>query len=118
MMQGDLTDPKYFDFISFAQYAVINDQMKKGAFVFNEDQGVDGDIAKGVISVTVRRDPSVTNDLLPGLHSQMVGDRILQWIVDRYNIQKDETKEGGVDKTCCAVQLAPRPSLSFVYTNL
>ena len=36
VMQGDLADPVYFDFISFAQYAVISDSMKNGKYDFIE----------------------------------------------------------------------------------
>jgi len=32
--QGDLTDPLYFDYISYAQYAVIGREMPKGQQVF------------------------------------------------------------------------------------
>jgi len=33
-MQGDFTDPLYFDYISFAQHAVIGREMPKGLQVF------------------------------------------------------------------------------------
>lgn len=36
VMQGDLADPSYFDFISFAQYVVLADKMKNGKLDFIE----------------------------------------------------------------------------------
>lgn len=35
-IQGFLTDPAYLDFISFAQYATINQEMRRGKLVFVE----------------------------------------------------------------------------------
>ena len=34
VMQGDLTDPAYFDFISFCQYASIASGMRRGRMIF------------------------------------------------------------------------------------
>ncbi|KAK9794616.1 hypothetical protein WJX73_010418 [Symbiochloris irregularis] len=34
--QGDLTDPLYFDFISFAQFATLNEEMRYGKQTFQE----------------------------------------------------------------------------------
>ena len=34
LLQGDLTDPLYFDFISFSQYATIGREMPNGQQVF------------------------------------------------------------------------------------
>ena len=36
VMQGDLEDPLYFDFISFCQYVTISNKMKQGLFQFVE----------------------------------------------------------------------------------
>ena len=36
MIQGDLADPLYFDFISFCQYAVIANKMRRGKVDFIE----------------------------------------------------------------------------------
>jgi len=33
-LQGDLTDPLYFDYISYAQYVVIGREMKNGLQLF------------------------------------------------------------------------------------
>lgn len=71
--QGDLADALYFDFISYCQYAVINQKMRDGKLEFVEQFDANGKTR------IVRRDPSVEdNSLLPGLHSQMVGDKILR----------------------------------------
>lgn len=34
VLQGDLTDPLYFDFISFAQFATLNEEMRYGKQTF------------------------------------------------------------------------------------
>lgn len=36
VMQGDLEDPVYFDFISFCQYVTISNKMRQGLFQFVE----------------------------------------------------------------------------------
>jgi hypothetical protein len=38
--QGDLADPRYFDFISFAQYATISNSMENGKLLFVERVGL------------------------------------------------------------------------------
>lgn len=73
VLQGDLADPVYFDFISFAQYVVISEAMKNGKYEFVEKVGADGN------STIVRRDPAlISNNDLPLIHSQRVGDAILK----------------------------------------
>ena len=42
VLQGDLADPVYFDFISFAQFAVIDEKMKVGKFEFVEKFDANG----------------------------------------------------------------------------
>ena len=70
--QGDLTDPDYFDFISFAQYATIAMAMRNGRDIFEEKVGAEGD------KRTVQRDPELKdNGRLPEEHARRVGDRIL-----------------------------------------
>ena len=36
MMQGDLTNPKYLDFISFAQHDTISQEMRRASTTFEE----------------------------------------------------------------------------------
>jgi len=80
VQQGDLTDPNYFDFISFAQYEAINREISKDPpFVFEEQQAVEvaEDQPQTFVPVVIRRDPSLTNDRLAPEHSRMVGSAIL-----------------------------------------
>lgn len=82
--QGDLTDPYYFDFISFAQYLTINRILTNDPpVVFEEQQAINKgvDLPNEFVKVIVRRDPSLTNDILLREHGKRVG-RI---IVDRLN---------------------------------
>jgi hypothetical protein len=80
VMQGNLNDPQYFDFISFAQYAVISNCFKNGKSQFIEKSGAEG------TSTVIRRNSSIvsSNDMLPDLHSKMVGATIFNYIVSTY----------------------------------
>jgi hypothetical protein len=85
--QGDLTDPYYFDFISFAQYKAINREMTiNPALVFEEQQPVDvgDDQPQKFVSRVIRRDPAITNELLPVEHSSRLGQRILDRFDERF----------------------------------
>ena len=81
VQQGDLTNPAYFDFISFAQYATINREIAKPETVFEEQQPVDvpeGEPQKFVSTVIKRK---VESALLPAKLDELVGDKVL----DRLN---------------------------------
>lgn len=81
VQQGDLTDPYYFDFISFAQYRTINRELTQDPpFVFQEMQPVEQQSDNGkanFVPVVVRRDPRLTNAMLVPTHSSKVGAAIL-----------------------------------------
>lgn len=97
VMQGDLTDPAYFDFISFCQYATLARGMRSGRIIFEELVDANG------TSVVVSRDPSLpqANALLPAAHSDRVGDRLLDWCLDRYdaNVRPEILPAGGATAT-------------------
>jgi len=79
-MQGDLADPVYFDFISYAQYAVISDKIKNCKLEFVEKVNATGD------TQIVRRDPIFSdNKMLPFVHSNLVGEKVLEYITETYN---------------------------------
>lgn len=81
VQQGDLTDPAYFDFISFAQYAAVNRFLSSPQNVFEEQQPVEvpeGEPQKFVPTVIKRK---VEKVLLPATYDEMVGEKIL----DRLN---------------------------------
>jgi len=97
VQQGDLTDPAYFDFISFAQYLTINRAIADPANIFEEQQPILEQSAKAAASndndssaptpqkfetVVVRR--TIPNDQLVDEHDQRVGTAILQFLEDRY----------------------------------
>lgn len=80
VQQGDLTDPYYFDFISFAQYETINREISENPpFVFEEQQPVEqgDDAPQKFVPVVIRRNPSLTNEMLGPEHSRLVGSAIL-----------------------------------------
>lgn len=69
--QGELSDPLYFDFISFAQYLAISKEIPDAAMVFTESPGVDKE------PVLVRRDPRLMdNEKLPAELYKYVGAAI------------------------------------------
>ena len=79
--QGFLTDPYYFDFISFAQYAVISRSVNQDPpMVFTEAQlepDAPDDRPSVFYDTVVKRDPELKNDMLAGQHSKMVGSAIV-----------------------------------------
>eukprot|EP00980_Cylindrotheca_fusiformis_P020298 scaffold7340_cov128-Cylindrotheca_fusiformis.AAC.1 len=80
VQQGDLSDPFYFDFISYAQYATINREITEDPpSVFEENQAIDEGEGKPMnfVDVVVKRDPSLTNAMLGPEHSRIVGSVIL-----------------------------------------
>lgn len=79
VLQGDLADPVYFDFISFCQYVTLGYSMQHAAQEFVEKVGADGE------NVVVRRNPQDSDDkMLPYIHSDLVGERILSSFYEKY----------------------------------
>ncbi|CAL5223952.1 g6555 [Coccomyxa viridis] len=70
--QGDLTDPSYFDFISFAQMATVSREIPKGQQEFEEFcEDCDGR------TKLVTRAPELrSNDSLPAAFERAAGERI------------------------------------------
>ncbi|KAL3684406.1 hypothetical protein R1sor_002428 [Riccia sorocarpa] len=79
---GDLTDPLYFDFISFSQFATISQEMQNGEVVFQEKIGANGE------TQVVRRDGNLTdNSKLPMAFIKRAGDVIYQRLVEGFEDQ-------------------------------
>jgi hypothetical protein len=103
--QGDLTDPYYFDMISFAQYKTINRELTQDPpSVFQEMQLAPEDQqtedGKGrFIPVVVKRDPSITNDMLVPMHSQKVGSKILDRLNEIFGDTDSKIPEVGADRS-------------------
>jgi hypothetical protein len=100
--QGDLTDPYYFDFISFAQYRTIYRDMSVDPLkIFEEKQpieqtvelkngGEENNVASTTTTTTttqefvtkiIQRDASIENSMLPQLHDEIVGSKILDKLI-------------------------------------
>ena len=95
VQQGELTDPNYFDFISFVQYASIADTMRRGKIIFEELQDAEG------TAVLVRRDPKLpaSNADLPAAHAERVGNALLDWLGETYpGITPKPPTAGGVTR--------------------
>ncbi|BBM99349.1 hypothetical protein MPTK1_1g20650 [Marchantia polymorpha subsp. ruderalis] len=76
---GDLTDPLYFDFISFAQFATISKEIQTGEVVFQEKLGASGELQ------TVRRDASlVDNAKLPTAFIERAGNIIYERLLEGF----------------------------------
>lgn len=94
--QGDLTDPDYFDFISFAQHASIAEAMRNGRQFFEEKVGAEGERR------TVQRNPDYAdNALLPAEHARRVGDKML--VSTRFSQMKQRGAGGGRSKVHISV---------------
>eukprot|EP01038_Epipyxis_sp_PR26KG_P005762 gene5762-7953_t len=79
MLQGDLADPAYFDFISFCQYAVISNKIRNGKSNFIEKFDANGNTR------VVRRSPAENDqESLANIHESIVGEKLLQFILDKY----------------------------------
>jgi hypothetical protein len=85
--QGDLTDPYYFDFISFSQYATIfRDVSINPSLIFQEQEAIvddaNPDSPQQFVTRVVQRRPEWSNNaLLPTIHDQLVGEAILNYFI-------------------------------------
>ncbi|KAL6764498.1 hypothetical protein V8C86DRAFT_2471112 [Haematococcus lacustris] len=80
--RGDLTDPLYFDFINFSQWAVIGQEMPNGQQVFKEFC----EECEGQRQV-VRRDSALAdNSLLPARFEERVGDALYSGLRDGFRV--------------------------------
>jgi hypothetical protein len=79
LMQGDLSDPAYFDFISFAQYATLTAGMRSAPQVFEEL--ID---ANGTSVVVTRPLDLADNTLLPQVYAERVGTALLSKLCEKY----------------------------------
>ena len=78
-LQGDLSDPFYFDFMTFVQLLVVGELMRSGEQVFVEATGADGE------QRTVRRDQRLAdNSLLPAEYGRRVGELIFSRLRDGF----------------------------------
>lgn len=78
-MQGDLSDPVYFDFISFAQYRTIAAFLRSPKRDFVERINADAE------SIYVRRNRLLDNDdILPEVFEHLVGSKIIDYVFGKY----------------------------------
>mmetsp|Transcript_19679 Transcript_19679/g.60874 ORF Transcript_19679/g.60874 Transcript_19679/m.60874 type:complete len:297 (-) Transcript_19679:106-996(-) len=78
--QGELSDPYYFDFVSFAQYDTINFELQSPRSVFEELRS-----AEGRTELVIRAN-GVRDDALARAHDARVGDAILNFIAHRASV--------------------------------
>jgi len=113
--QGDLTDPSYFDFISFAQYTTVNRALSDPPTIFEEQQpvenkddaGSDSSTPQKFETVVIRR--TIPNNQLLYEYDKLVGRAILQYIDDTY---------GGTDSRLPQFGGAGRPTITEVEASL
>ena len=88
--QGELSDPYYFDFISFAQYATVNRDITDNPAVVFEEQTpilVGEDDKQEFVATIIRRDPAfIDNALLPSRHDELVGTKILDRLNELFSL--------------------------------
>ena len=123
VQQGDLTDPSYFDFISFAQYVTINRALSDPATLFEELQPIIVETSNTKSSPDTSSSTSTTteelqrfetvvvrrhladNELVPE-HDKLVGQAILQYIDERYGDTDSRLPEfGGSGRTTIAADM-------------
>ena len=81
--QGKLTDPLYFDFISYVQFQTAAREIPNSVSVFEERSGAEG------TSKVIRRDPSLSdNKILPAVLAQRLGDTIYARL--RYGFEDED----------------------------
>ena len=93
VQQGDLTNPNYFDFISFAQYATISRDLSGNLpLIFEEQQPIETENIDNndnepqrFQNVIVRRSTDLKNSDLPSAHDRMVGTAILDYLNAVFN---------------------------------
>ena len=92
--QGELVDPYYFDFISFAQYATISRDLIDAPIVFEEQQGITvvEDEPQVFVAKVIKRDPSLQGDVsfLRKKHEELVGVKILDKLNETFEGTKSE----------------------------
>ena len=104
--QGELVNPYYFDFISYAQYATIfRDISNDPAVIFEEQQPVTvgEDEPQQFVTKVIRRDPLISNSMLAKKHDEIVGTKILDKLIEKF---------GGTASAIPAIIEGSRPSIS------
>lgn len=117
VLQGDLAQPEYFDFISFSQYATLSYSIVKSQKVFTEVSGPFGKERK-IINEVIQRNPLLTStETIVKVHSAAVGDSILDFILTTFpssitpkvslsnSTNSSPTKSGSVDSFLKDAQL-------------
>jgi hypothetical protein len=79
VLQGDLADSVYFDFISFAQYATLSWALRNGRLNFIEKYNAQGDT-----QVVNRATKLANNSLLPFAFRRLVGNKVLRFMFAKY----------------------------------
>ena len=112
VQQGELTDPNYFDFISFAQYTTISRDVSGNPPMILEEQQpvtVGEDEPQRFENVIIRRKDDIPNEDLPIVHSKLVGEAIL----DRLN-----TLFQGTASAIPAIPSKSRPDSTVVLASV
>jgi hypothetical protein len=106
VQQGDLTDPYYFDFISFAQYKTINREITLDPpMIFEEQKGIDQgeDKPQKFVPVIIKRDPDLKNSMLGPGHNRKTGEMIINHLEEIF---------GGTDIAIPKISPNSRPDAS------
>jgi hypothetical protein len=83
---GELTDPLYFDFINYSQYSTTAAKMQPNEArpVFLEKCPDPEDCLDTSGKRLVRRDPSITDAMLPLLFEDRVGDKVYEGLLNGF----------------------------------
>ena len=106
--QGDLTDPSYFDFISYAQYLTIREELGRARAEFDEPiLSEDGETTTIVHTV---RDDGADGRALARMHSSRVGARVLAKLIEKNDDLLAKSQAPEAAKAALYVRAAPRPT--------
>jgi hypothetical protein len=97
--QGQLTDPLYFDFINYTQYALLAKEMPKGRQVFEEFCEIEEECPEDRKRV-VRRDQALSdNKLLPSYMEVGIGDKMYSGLVNGFEVRCQSAREIAISRT-------------------
>ena len=106
--QGDLTDPSYFDFISYAQYLTIREELGRARTEFDEPiLSEDGETTTIVHTV---RDDGADGATLARMHGARVGARVLAKLIEKNDELLAKSQAPAAAKAALVVRAAPRPT--------
>lgn len=101
--------------MSFCQYATIANGMRNGVLLFNEL--IDANGTSIVVSRSAAQPPApLNNALLPAAHADRVGERIMDWIDEKFPTIRPKVPSGvGAERVTAAFLLENVEQLARIF---